>query len=167
MLTRYNSDCAEAESLYGVNDQLEAEREKYGGQASYGGEDGRLPGYGDRGGEDGRLPGYGGGGRGQQEDARLPGYRPRPAAPSKYGRDAKALELQDSVFLTTPPPPSLVTSPPLLSSLSLSPPLLPPSPPPITRRGRGRPIGEQEQNSKDKRELFSRRRTKKYSWAFK
>ena len=151
-MTRYNSDCAEAESLYGVNDQLEAEREKYGGQARYRG-------------EDGRLPGYGGGGRGQQEDARLPGYRPRPAAPSKYGRDAKALELQDSVFLTTPPP--LVTPPPLLSSLSLSPPLLPPSPPPITRRGRGRPIGEQEQNSKDKRELFSRRRTKKYSWAFK
>ena len=164
MLTRYNSDCAEAESLYGVNDQLEAEREKYGGQASYGGEDGRLPGYGDRGQqEDGILPGYGG--QGGQEDARLPGYRPRPAAPSKYGRDAKALELQDSVFLTTPPP--LVTPPPLLSSLSLSPPLLPPSPPPITRRGRGRPIGEQEQNSKDKRELFSRRRTKKYSWAFK
>ena len=96
MLFRYNSDCAEAESLYGVNDQLEAERDKYGGQASYGGEDGRLPGY---------------GGRGQQEDARLPGYRPRPAAPSKYGRDAKALELQDSVFLTTPPPPPLVTPP--------------------------------------------------------
>ena len=152
MLFRYNSDCDEAESLYGVNDQLEAEREKYGGQASYGG-------------EDGRLPGYGGGGRGGQEDARLPGYRPRPAAPSKYGRDAKALELQDSVFLTTPPP--LVTPAPLLSSLSLSPPLPSPSPPPISRRGRGRPIGEQEQNSKDKRELFSRRRTKKYSWAFK
>ena len=146
MLFRYNSDCAEAESLYGVNDQLEAEREKYGGQARYRGEDGRLPGY---------------GGQGGQEDARLPGYRPRPAAPSKYGRDAKALELQDSVFLTTPPPP------PLLSSLSLSPPLPSPSPPPISRRGRGRPIGEQEQNSKDKRELFSRRRTKKYSWAFK
>ena len=149
MLIRYNSDCAEAESLYGVNDQLEAEREKYGGQASYGGQDGGLPGYGGRG----------------QEDARLPGYRPRPAAPSKYGRDAKALELQDSVFLTTPPP--LVTPPPPLSSLSLSPPLPSPSPPPISRRGRGRPIGEPEQSSKDKRELFSRRRIKKYSWAFK
>ena len=55
----------------------------------------------------------------------------------EYGRDAKALELQETVILTTPPPTSTIME-----------------------------EEKMQIESKKKRELnLSRRRTQKYSWA--
>ena len=64
----------------------------------------------------------------------------------KYGRDAKSLELQDSVFITTPPPPTDTTEDDILYDDGELP---EPTQPVFKRQSRPRP---------------QRRRTKKYSW---
>ena len=90
-------------------------------------------------GPDQELPSYG---RGQSLGDQLPVYtrtrtRGQARYRDEYGRDAKALELQETVILTTPPPTSTIME-----------------------------EEKMQIESKKKRELnLSRRRTQKYSWA--
>ena len=112
----YNSDCSQAESLYGVNDQIGVSNN--GGQAQYGGGGGGQAQYG--GGEGGQAQ-YGGGGGGQAQYGNngLPSYNQATEEAlfsysggssqsggrvNQYGRDAKALELEETVVFTTPAP---------------------------------------------------------------
>ena len=136
----FNSDCSQAESLYGINDQIQSQREDIDNRQNtnlplYRGQNQDSPPYR---GPDQELPSYG---RGQPVEDQLPGYtktrgRGQAGYRDQYGRDAKSLELQETLFLTTPPTSIMEDE-------------------------------EMQVESKKKRELnLSRRRTKKYSWAY-
>merc|ERR1711892_1658778 len=80
----YNSDCAEAESLYGVNDQIQAERELI---------DSRQTTYQNQ----NTVPKY----KGSQQPDTLPKYNG--GGVGMYGRQAKALEIEQISITTTRP----------------------------------------------------------------
>ena len=139
----YNSACSQAESLYGVNDQIGVSNNggqaqygdggggqaQYGGgsegQAQYGGGGGGQAQYGGGGG--GGQAQYGGGGVGQAQYGNngLPSYNQATEEAlssysggssqsggrvNQYGRDAKALELEETVVFTTPAPDTPTTT---------------------------------------------------------
>ena len=79
----YNSDCSQTESFYSINERIQAERSQQG---------------------PGAVADYG-----RQGAQELPVYSPVRA--DQYGRRGKALELQESISLTsTTPPPRTATS---------------------------------------------------------
>ena len=96
----FNSDCSQAESLYGINDQIQSQREDIHNRQNtnlplYRGQNQDSPPYR---GPDQELPSYG---RGQPVEDQLPGYtktrgRGQAGYRDQYGRDAKSLELQET-----------------------------------------------------------------------
>ena len=108
--------------MYSVNDQIEADRENIaaGGQSTYGNRGNDLSSYGQA---PGGLPSYGQGNQGVglpsygqeaqgggiptyqgNSNSRLPSYGGQRVRDNVYGRDAKALELEETVVFTTPDP---------------------------------------------------------------
>ena len=134
----YNSDCSQAESLYGINDRNQAEGNSL---ASYGSDGQSLDGY-----QSDDLASYSG------DNTQPPNVQQTLSRVNydKYGRDAKSLELQDSVFITTPPPDTAAEEDDILYDDYEDDELLEPQPPVFKRQSQIlRP---------------QRRRTKKYSW---